>query len=73
MPLVMGLLEEREAAAQVQAEELRVEMERIAAELADPEAVLQRRMIVRTELAKALAAGGKRRGHPLPVCRRRRA
>jgi hypothetical protein len=33
----MGLLEEREAAARVRAEELRVEMDRIAAELADAE------------------------------------
>jgi hypothetical protein len=59
MPSVMGLLEEREAAARVRAEELRVEVERIAAELADAEAVLERRVIARTELAEALAAGGE--------------
>ncbi|MGW3958027.1 hypothetical protein ACWEKM_45875 [Streptomyces sp. NPDC004752] len=41
MPSVMGLLEEREAAVRVRAEELRVVMERIAAELADAEAVLE--------------------------------
>jgi hypothetical protein len=59
MPSVMGLLEEREAAARVRAEELRAEMERITAELADAEAVLERRVIARTELAEALAAGGE--------------
>ncbi|WP_264937569.1 hypothetical protein [Streptomyces sp. A012304] len=55
----MGLLEEREAAARVRAEELRAEVERITAELADAEAVLQRRVIARAELAEALAAGGE--------------
>jgi hypothetical protein len=59
MPSVMGLLEEREAAARVRAEELRAEMERITAELADAEVVLERRLIARTELAEALAAGGE--------------
>ncbi|MBG0850331.1 hypothetical protein I2W78_00160 [Streptomyces spinoverrucosus] len=59
MPSVMGLLEEREAAARVRAEELRAEMERITAELADAEAALERRVIARTELAEALAAGGE--------------
>ncbi|MEU2135474.1 hypothetical protein [Streptomyces sp. NPDC018352] len=59
MPSVMGLLEEREAAARVRAEELRVAMERIVAELADAEAVLERRVIARTELAEALAGGGE--------------
>ncbi|WP_405880595.1 hypothetical protein OG762_19485 [Streptomyces sp. NBC_01136] len=38
MPSVMGMLEEREAAAQVRAEELCAEMERIAAELVEAEA-----------------------------------
>lgn len=52
------MLEEREVAARVRAEELRAEMERITAELADAEAVLERRVIARTELAEALAAGG---------------
>ncbi|WP_274919651.1 hypothetical protein [Streptomyces sp. WZ-12] len=59
MPSVMGLLEEREAVARVRAEELRVELERIAAELADAEAVLERRVIARTELAEALAGEGE--------------
>ena len=59
MPSVMGLLEEREAAARVRAEELRAEMGRITAELADAEAVLERRVIARTELAEALAARGE--------------
>jgi hypothetical protein len=49
MPSVRGLLEERKAAARVRAEELRVEMERIAAELADAEAVLERRAIARSK------------------------
>lgn len=57
MPLVMGLPEEREVAARVRAQELRAELERISAELADAEAVLERRWIARTELAEALAAG----------------
>jgi len=57
MPSVMGLLEEREAAARVRAEGLRADLERITAELADAEAVLERRVIARTELAEALAAG----------------
>ncbi|MFE6692188.1 hypothetical protein ACFVFQ_37755 [Streptomyces sp. NPDC057743] len=59
MPSVMGLLEEREAAAWVRAEQLRAEMERITAELVDAEAVLERRVIAQTELAEALAAGGE--------------
>ena len=70
MPSVMGLLEEWEAAARVRAEELRAEMERITAELADAEAVLERRMIARTELAEPRLLGANRRRHPLPVCRR---
>ncbi|MDO0916960.1 hypothetical protein QQM39_41000 [Streptomyces sp. DT2A-34] len=65
MPSVMGLLEEREAAAWVQAEELRAEMERITAELADAEVVLERRVIARTELAEALAAGGEQTQAPV--------
>ncbi|WP_420082551.1 hypothetical protein ACN6AT_36490 (plasmid) [Streptomyces sp. JL4002] len=56
MTSVMGLLEERETTARVRAEELREESERILAELADAEAVLERRVIARTELAEALAA-----------------
>ncbi|WKX14074.1 hypothetical protein [Streptomyces sp. NL15-2K] len=40
---VMGLLEEREAAARVRAEELRAEAERVLAQLAEAEGVLERR------------------------------
>ena len=52
----MGLLEEREAAARVRAEELRAQAERIAVELGEAEAVLERRVIALAELAEALAA-----------------
>ncbi|MFE9606880.1 hypothetical protein [Streptomyces hokutonensis] len=52
---VMTLVEEREAAARVQAEELRVEAERVLAELAEAEALLERRVIARAELAETLA------------------
>lgn len=56
MTSVMGLLEEREATARVRAEELRAEAERVLAELGQAEAVLERRVIARVELAEALAA-----------------
>ncbi|MEU9015000.1 hypothetical protein AB0D12_35705 [Streptomyces sp. NPDC048479] len=56
MTSVMGLLEERETAARVRAEELRAQAERIAAELGEAEAVLERRVMARAELAEALAA-----------------
>ncbi|MFJ7265018.1 hypothetical protein ACIQV2_33250 [Streptomyces globosus] len=52
----MGLLEARETAAQVRVEELREEAKRVLAELAEAEAVLERRAIARMELAEALAA-----------------
>ncbi|MEW2417841.1 hypothetical protein AB0953_29570 [Streptomyces sp. NPDC046866] len=52
----MGLLEARETAAQVRLEELREQAERVLAELAEAEAVLERRAIARMELAEALAA-----------------
>ncbi|WP_414166346.1 hypothetical protein ACMATS_37620 [Streptoverticillium reticulum] len=55
MASVMGLLEERETAARVRAEELRAEAERVLAELAEAEAVLERRVIARVEVAEALA------------------
>ncbi|MCX4455733.1 hypothetical protein OOK58_27540 [Streptomyces sp. NBC_01728] len=58
MTSVMGLLEEREKAARVRAEELQGEADRILAELAEAEAVLERRVIARVELAEALAAPG---------------
>ncbi|MFE2520976.1 hypothetical protein [Streptomyces mirabilis] len=56
MASVMGLLEEREAAARVRVEELQAEADRILSELASAEAVLERRAIARVELAEALAA-----------------
>ncbi|MGW7410625.1 hypothetical protein ACWGI9_44380 [Streptomyces sp. NPDC054833] len=58
MASVMGLLEEREAVARVRVEELQAEADRILAELAAAEAVLERRAIARAELAEALAAPG---------------
>lgn len=57
MASVMGLLEERETAARAAVEELQVEADRILAELGVAEAVLERRVIARVELAEALAAG----------------
>jgi hypothetical protein len=71
MPSVMGLLEEREAAARVRAEELRADMERITAELADAEAVLERRVIAWTEPPRPWLLGANRRRCLLPVCGRR--
>ncbi|NUK82124.1 hypothetical protein HRW23_33095 [Streptomyces lunaelactis] len=56
MASVMGLLEVREAAARVRAEELRAEADRVLAELGEAEAVLERRVIARLELAEAQAA-----------------
>jgi len=65
---VMGMLEEREAAARVRVEELQVDVDRVLAALATAEAVLERRVIARTELAEALAAGSGAVGEPaLPV------
>jgi len=55
---VMGLLEERETAARVRVAELRAEADRVLAELGEAEAVLERRVIARGELAEALAAPG---------------
>lgn len=52
------MLEEREAAARVRVEELQAEADRILAELAVAEAVLERRVIAGAELAEALSAGG---------------
>lgn len=62
----MGLLEEREAAARVRVEGLRAEAERVLAELGDAEAVLDRRVIARTELAEALAATAEQVAAPVP-------
>ncbi|AXG82708.1 hypothetical protein [Streptomyces paludis] len=58
MVSVMGLLEARERAALVRVEELRGEVERVLAGLAEAEAVLERRVIARVELAEALASPG---------------
>ncbi|WP_329576634.1 MULTISPECIES: hypothetical protein [unclassified Streptomyces] len=55
MASVMGLMEEREAAARVRVEGLQAEAERILAELGAAEAVLERRVIAKAELAEALA------------------
>ncbi|MEV8529405.1 hypothetical protein AB0451_35585 [Streptomyces sp. NPDC052000] len=52
---VMALVEEREAAARVRVEDLRAGAERVLAELADAEAVLERRVIATAELAETLA------------------
>ncbi|MGA5135418.1 hypothetical protein ACPCTO_37265 [Streptomyces olivoreticuli] len=57
MASVMGLLEERESAARVRVENLQAEADRILAELAEAEVVLERRVIARAELAEALATG----------------
>jgi hypothetical protein len=54
----MGLLEKREAAARVRVEGLQAEADRILSELAAAEALLERRVIARVELAEALAAPG---------------
>ncbi|MFE6904432.1 hypothetical protein ACFVFJ_47980 [Streptomyces sp. NPDC057717] len=56
MASVMGMLEARESAARMQVEELRAEADRVRAELAEAEAVLERRVVALTELAEALAA-----------------
>ena len=57
MPSVVGLLEAREAAARVRVEELRTEVDRVLAELAAAEALLDRRAIAVAELTEALAVG----------------
>lgn len=57
MPSVMGLLETRESAARVRVEELRAEADRVLAELAEAEAMLERRVVALAELTEALAAG----------------
>lgn len=51
---VMGLLNARERAARVLVEELREKVERVLAELAKAEVVLEQRVIARVELAEAL-------------------
>ncbi|MET7312395.1 transposase [Streptomyces sp. NPDC005571] len=66
MTSVMGLLEEREAAARVRVEGLQAEAGRVLAELGDAEAVLERRVIARTELAEALAAPAEQVAAPVP-------
>ncbi|MGH4036043.1 hypothetical protein ACQB60_44915 [Actinomycetota bacterium Odt1-20B] len=66
MTSVMGLLEERETAARMRAEELRAEAERVLAELAQAEVLLERRVIARAELAEALAAPAEPADVPVP-------
>lgn len=56
MPSVLGLLEEREAAARVRVEGLREEAARLAGVLESAEIELERRVIAREELVAALAA-----------------
>ncbi|WP_323188298.1 hypothetical protein [Streptomyces sp. NBC_00249] len=64
MASVMGLLEARGTAAQVRVEELREEAERVLAELAKAEAVLERRAIARLELAEDLSGPESEADHP---------
>ncbi|MFF2412354.1 hypothetical protein [Streptomyces sp. NPDC058092] len=66
MASVMGLLEKRETVARVRVEELRVEADRILAELGEAETVLERRVIARAELTEALAAPGVIEGVLVP-------
>lgn len=66
MTSVMWLVEEREASARARAEDLRVQAEQILAELAEVEAVLERRMIAREELAETLAARAGQAEVPAP-------
>ncbi|MEU6974349.1 hypothetical protein AB0A71_42920 [Kitasatospora aureofaciens] len=67
MPSVMGLLEDRKLAAGQRVEELRAEAERVLAELAEAEAVLERRVIAVVELSEALAAGAQPQAPVKPV------
>lgn len=66
MASVMGLLEVREAAARVRVEELQAEADRVLAELAAAEGVLERRLIAKAELAEALAAPGDAADEAVP-------
>lgn len=66
MTSVMGLLEEREAAARVRVEALQAEADRILAELGVAEAVLERSVIARAELAEALATPAEQTQAPVP-------
>ncbi|MET9383693.1 hypothetical protein ABZY09_22150 [Streptomyces sp. NPDC002928] len=66
---VVGMLEEREAAARVRVEGLRVEVARLAGVLEAAEIELDRRVIAREELVEALAAcaaGTTAVSEPLP-------
>jgi hypothetical protein len=56
MPSVVGLLEERERAALARAEELRVELERLQAAVAEAEEAARRAAVAREEVVEALAA-----------------
>ncbi|MDJ0386454.1 hypothetical protein QMF80_37835 [Streptomyces sp. G-G2] len=63
----MGLMERREAVARVRVEELRSEAERVLAELAGAEAVLERRVSAVAELAEALTELGAESVTGVPV------
>ncbi|MEY9850018.1 hypothetical protein [Streptacidiphilus sp. MAP5-3] len=56
MPSVVGLLEERERAALARAEELRIELERLQAAVAEAEEAARRAAVVCEEVVAALAA-----------------
>ncbi|MDV9171956.1 hypothetical protein R6V09_17740 [Streptomyces sp. W16] len=66
MTSVMGLLEEREAAARVRVEGLQAEADRILAELGLAETVLERRVIALAELAEAVAAPAEQAESTVP-------
>ncbi|MFE2854400.1 hypothetical protein ACFXJO_25160 [Streptomyces lavendulae] len=55
MPSVVGLLEERERAALARAEELRAELERVQAAVAEAEEAARRAAVAREEVVDALA------------------
>ncbi|MCC9312479.1 hypothetical protein LN042_36430 [Kitasatospora sp. RB6PN24] len=63
MPSVLGLLEERERAALARAEELRAELERVQAAVAEAEEAARRAAVAREEVVDALAAAP---GMPVP-------
>ncbi|MFD8381780.1 hypothetical protein ACFV2X_25185 [Streptomyces sp. NPDC059679] len=61
---VLGMLEEREAAARVRVEDLREEAARLAEVLEAAEIELDRRVIAREELVEALAMSAGKSGDP---------
>ncbi|MGK4578500.1 hypothetical protein [Kitasatospora sp. HPMI-4] len=56
MPSVLGLLEERERAAQARVEELRAELERVRVAVLEAEESARRAAVAREEVVDALAA-----------------